>query len=137
MGELRNGFRPAIIGIGLFLVFGGVMAALAGTMLIWPGTGLDRLWSLNESAHAELLRCGSYIGLVFWALSITLIAAAIGWSTQRVWGFRLTVAVLCTQVVGHLVNLARGDLLRGIAGILIAGVLLLYLLRSEIRTVFQ
>jgi hypothetical protein len=113
------------------------MAALAGTILIWPGTMLDRLWSLNESAHAELQKAGSYIGPLFWALSITLIAAAIGWFRQRVWGFRLTVAVLCTQVIGDLVNLIRGDLLRGSAGVLVAGALLLYLLRSEIQTAFQ
>ena len=51
MRQLRNDLRPAIIGIGVFVASGSVMTALAGTMLIWPGTGLDRLWSLNVSAH--------------------------------------------------------------------------------------
>jgi len=123
MGQLRNDFRPAIIGIGMFLAFGSAMIALAGTMLIWPGTRLDTLWLLNESAHEELRKAASHIGPLFWALAIILIAVAIGWFRQRVWGFHLTVAVLCTQVVGDLVNLARGDLLRGVAGVLIGGVL--------------
>jgi hypothetical protein len=133
----RNDFRPTITGIGVFLAFGSAMAALAGTTLIWPGTGLDRLWSLNRSAHAEHQKAGGYVGPLFWALSITLIAAAIGWFRRRVWGFRLAVAVLCAQVIGDLMNLARGDLLRGIAGVLIAGALLLYLLLSKIQTAFQ
>lgn len=128
---------PAIMGIGLFLAFGSIMAALAGTMLIWPGTALDSLWSLNQSAHAALRTAGSYIGPLFWALSIILVAAAIGWFRKRVWACRLTVAILCTQVVGDLVNLVRGDFLPGVVGILIACALLLYLLRSRIRTVFQ
>ena len=53
------------------------------------------------------------------------------------WAFRLTVAVICTQLVGDLVNLVRGDLVRGGIGILVAGALLFYLLRSRIRTILQ
>src|SRR5689334_18714514 len=121
IGKLSNDYRPAIIGVGVFLVFGCMMTALAGTMLIWPGTRLDTLWALNESAHEELQNSGSHIGPVFWVLTIVFGAAAIGWLRQRVWGFRLTAAVLCMQVVGDLVNLARSDLLRGVAGVLIAG----------------
>lgn len=134
---LGNGFRPAIIGIGLFLIFASSMAALAGTMLIWPGTVLDRLWSLNQTAHAELRKAGSYVGPLFWALSVTLLGAAAGWFRQRVWAFRITVAIVCAQVAGDLINLARGDFGRGGAGLLIAGALLLYLLRSNIRTAFR
>ena len=113
------------------------MAALAGTMLIWQGTALDRLWSLNESAHTELGKAGSYVGPAFWALSIILMGAAVGWFKQRMWAFRLTVAIFCTQLAGDVVNLARGDFWRGGLGSLIAGGLLLYLLRSNVRTVFQ
>jgi uncharacterized protein YjeT (DUF2065 family) len=43
----------------------------------------------------------------------------------------------CTQVAGDLVNMARGDFVRGGVGVLIAGALLLYLLGSNIRTAFQ
>ena len=113
------------------------MAALAGIMLVWPGTVLDELWSLNETAHAALQAAGGYIGPAFWLLSTTLVAAAVGWFKQQMWAFRLTIAIFCTQVAGDLVNLVRGDFVRGTAGVVIAGALLLYLLRSNIRTVFQ
>ena len=62
---------------------------------------------------------------------------AVGWFRQRLWAFRLTIAIFCTQVVGDLVNVAKGDLWRGGVGVLISGALLLYLLRSNIRTAFQ
>jgi hypothetical protein len=137
ISPIGDSLRHAITAIGLFLVFGSSMAALAGTMLIWPGTRLDRLWSLNETAHAELRKAGSYLGPLFWALSITLVGTAVGWFRQRVWAFRLTVAIVGTQVAGDLVNMARGDFVRGGVGVLIAGALLLYLLGSKIRTAFQ
>jgi len=130
-------FRHAITAIGLFLVFGSGMAALAGIMLIRPGTVLDRLWSLNEIAHEELGKVGSYLGPLFLALSITLAGDAVGWFRRRLWAFHLTVAVIVTQIAGDLVNLARGDFVRGGVGVLIAGTLLLYLLRSNIRAAFQ
>jgi hypothetical protein len=112
------------------------MTALAGAMLIWPGTPLDRLWLLNETAHGQLRKAGSYLDLLFWALSIILIGTATGWFRQRMWAFRLTVAIICATV-GDVVNLVRGDLVRGGIGILIAGALLLFFLRSRIRTAFQ
>jgi hypothetical protein len=106
-------------------------------MLIWPGSVLDRLWSLNETAHTQLRSTGSYLGPLFWVLSLTLAMDAVGWFRRRTWAFRLTVAVIATQVAGDVVNLARGDFVHGGAGVLIAGALLLYLLRSNIRTAFQ
>jgi hypothetical protein len=38
-----------IIAVGIFLLFGGVMASLAGTTLVWQGSALDRIWSLNSA----------------------------------------------------------------------------------------
>ena len=55
------------------------MAALAGTMLIWPGTALDRLWSLNEPAHIALAPLGKLIGPLFYLFSIVLMIGTIGW----------------------------------------------------------
>jgi hypothetical protein len=132
-----NSVRHTLTAIGLFLVFASSMAALAGIMLIWPGTVLDRLWSLNETAHAELRKAGNYLGPLFWALSVILAADAVGWFRRRLWAFRLTVAVIAMQLAGDLINLMRGDFMRGTAGILIAGALLLYLIRSNSRAAFQ
>jgi hypothetical protein len=113
------------------------MAALAGTMLVWPGTVLDKLWALNQTAHEALAPAVNFMGPLFFLLSITLAITAVGWFNQRAWGWRLTVLIISTQVIGDFVNLVRGDLLRGGTRLLIAGALLFYLLRSNIRTTFQ
>jgi hypothetical protein len=113
------------------------MAILAGTMLFWPNTVLDRLWSLNPTAHKAFAPYGNSIGLLFYALSILLVIAAVGWFKRRIWAWRLTIAIISTQLIGDFVNLMRGDFLRGSIGLLIASGLLFFLVRSKIRTGFQ
>ena len=130
-------YQLVLVGVGVFLLFGCSMAVLAGTMVLWPRTALDRLWSLNPAAHKALAPFGSSIGLLFYVLSIVLVTAAVGWFKHRTWGWRLTVAIISTQAVGDFVNLIKGDSLRGCIGLLIAGSLLIFLLRSNIRTMFQ
>ena len=128
--------RYGIIAVGVFLFFGATMALLAGSTLIWPGTILDRTWVINPAAHARLAPFGKRIGIPFLLLGAILAVAGTGWFRRRVWGWRLAVAVIATQVVGDLVNAFLGDIVRGGTGFLIAGALLFYLLRPEVRSAF-
>jgi hypothetical protein len=122
--------------IGIFLEFGAVMASLAGTTLVWRGTALDRMWALNLRAYRELAPFGKMVGIPFLLLAVTLAVAGMGWFKRRVWGWRLAVAIIATQVLGNLVNAFRGDIVQGGAGFVIAGALLVYLLRPEVRAAF-
>ena len=119
--------------IGVFLFFGAVMASLAATTLLWRGTVLDRLWTLNPTAYKQLAPLGRIVGILFLALSAALITAGIGWFQRRVWGWRLMVVIISTQVLGDVVSCVRGDWLRGGTGVIIAGALLLFLLLIRLR----
>jgi hypothetical protein len=123
--------------IGVFLFFGAVMAGLAGTTLLWRGTVLDRAWTLNPTAYRQLSPLGSKIGILFLFLSSALLVSGIGWFRHRLWGWRLAVAIIATQVLGDIINLVRGDWLRGATGVAIAGALLICLLSSRIRAEFS
>ena len=46
------------------------------------------------------------------------------------------MAIIAIQVLGDLVNAFRGDVVRGGLGFVIAGALLVYLLRPEVRAAF-
>lgn len=122
--------------VGVFLLFGMTMASLAGTTLVWPGTSLDRIWAQNPTAYTLLAPWGRIVGPVFLLLAIALGAAAVGWFLRRLWGWRLAVTIVAIQVMGDLVNVRRGDFVRGPVGFLIAGALLVYLLRRDVKEIF-
>jgi hypothetical protein len=127
---------PGFTAIGIFLFFGASMASLAATTLLWRGTALDRLWKLNPTAYKQVAPLGRFVGILFLVLDAALITAGIGWFRRRLWGWRLAVVIISTQVLGDVVNCVRGDWLRGGTGVIIAGGLLLFLLRSKIRAAF-
>jgi hypothetical protein len=122
--------------IGCFLFFGAAMASLAGITLVWRGTLLDRLWALNARAYGKLVPLGNAAGIAFLLLGAVLALAGAGWFRRRLWGWGLAVTIAATQVVGNLMNAIRGDSLRGGIGLILAGALLYFLLRPQVRIAF-
>src|SRR5450755_3710928 len=102
--------------IGVFFFFGAVMSFLAGTTLIWQGTRPDHMWALNAPAFKELSPLGKLRGILFLVLSAALAAAGVGWFGRRLWGWRLAVVFIATQVLGDLVSIFLGHFVRGAAG---------------------
>ena len=127
---------PGFTGVGILLFFGAIMASLAATTLLWRGTAFDRLWALNPIAYKQLAPSGGAVGILFLLLGVALAATGLGWFRRRLWGWRLAVVIIATQVLGDVVNCIRGDFLRGGTGVIIAGTLLLYLLQSKVRAAF-
>lgn len=134
---LATGSPRGILAIGIFLLFGAVMASLAGTTLVWRGTALDRMWILNPRAYMELAPFGKAVGIPFLLLGFTLAVAGIGWFKYRLLGWRLAVAIIAAQVLGALVNFFMGRAVEGGIGVAIAGALLLYLLRADVQAAFK
>ena len=130
--------RPTrgVTAFGVFLLFGAGMALLAATTLLFSGTPLDRVWSLNPRAYRELAPFGKMAGVGFALLAATLALAAVGWFRRRSWGWRLAVALIAGQVLGNSVNFFQGRVAEGAVGITIAGAILVYLLRKPIRILF-
>jgi hypothetical protein len=76
--------------------------------LVWPGTILDRMWTLNPRAYQQLAPFGKTLGIPFLLLSVALGSATAGWFNRRRWGWRLAVFIIVAQVLGDLVNVLMG-----------------------------
>jgi len=133
---VRGTPRWAMTGIGGFLFFGSVMSLLAGATLIWQGTHLDHMWTLNAPAYKQLSSFGKTVGIPFLLFSAALAAAGVGWCGRRLWGWRLAVVIIATQVLGDFVSIFMGHFVRGAVGVTIASALLLYLFRPGVRSAF-
>ncbi len=129
--------RPAGFAIiGGFFCFGSLMAAFAAVTLFYPGTVLDRAWSLNRPAYIALSALGRMVAVPFLVLSIVLFVAALGWFRRQYWGWLLGTTVIATNLAADFVHALLGDWLRSGVGIIIAGLLLFYLTRPAVRTYF-
>jgi hypothetical protein len=128
---------PVFIAMGIFLLLSAVMAMLGAATLLRRGTILDRIWDLNPVAYKQLAPLGGKFGILFVLLGAALTMAGIGWLRHRLWGWRLTVAIIAIQVFGDIANCIRGNLLRGGTGVLIAGALLWFLLQPKVRVTFD
>jgi hypothetical protein len=127
-----RGFVP----IGVFFAFGAAMAAYAAVTLLKPGTILDTLWALNRRGHAGLVLLGRGAVILFAVLSALLGLAAVGWFWRKSWGWMLGVAIIAINATGDLINAVMGEWLKGSVGLLIAGLLLTYMMRSGVRDYF-
>jgi hypothetical protein len=132
----RPSSKRAFIGVGIFFYFAMTMALYAAITLLYPGTALDKLWSLNPDAHRQLLLFRKVAGFGFIILAAVAAIAGIGWFRRRLWGWQIAVFGMSVQILGDCVNLVRGDLLRGGSGLLIATGLLAYLLTDKVRKNF-
>ena len=133
----RRKSTHGITAVCIFLFFGAIMASLAGTTLIWRDTVLDKVWALNATAYERLAPLGRIVGILFLLLGAALATAGVGWFKRRLWGWRLAVGVILTQALGDLVSFFMGDFMRGGIGLTFAGALLFYLLRPEVRILFE
>jgi hypothetical protein len=128
--------RAILEAFGVFLFFGAVMASFAGVTLVWPGTALDRIWTLNPRAHSELAPLGKPIGLLFLSLAAALAIAGTGWLKRRWCGWQLAVVIIAIQILGDITNVLLERIIQGVVGVTIAGALFFYVTRPYVRACF-
>jgi hypothetical protein len=109
---------------------------LAAVTLGWPGTFLDRAWELNKSGHAQLAPLGRIIALPFAALALVALVAGIGWFKRHRWAWGIGVLGITVNCAGDVVNMAFGEFWKGAVGVVMAGLLLIYMTRKNLREYF-
>lgn len=127
------GFLP----LGVFFFFGATMASFAAISLTYPGSFLDRAWTLNPTAHVQLASMGRTVAVPFVVLSVALLLAGIGWFRGRYWGWLLGTAIIGINLVADLIHFAMGDYIKSAVGVVVAGALLFYMTRMKVRDYFR
>lgn len=126
------GFVP----LGIFFFFAATMASLAAVTLGWPGTVLDKAWELNKTGHAQLAPLGRILALPFGVLALVALVAGMGWFKRRRWAWIVGVSGIAINCVGDVINMTFGEFWKGMVGVVVAGLLLLYMTRSDVRGYF-
>ena len=126
------GFVPQ----GVFFFFAATMATYAAFTLLFPGTILDRAWELNQTGHAVLAPLGKIMALPFAMIAVIALIAGVGWFKRRRWAWVVGVLGIACNLVGDLVNMAIGEFWKGAAGVVIAGLLLVYMTLADVRRYF-
>ena len=92
--------------------------------------------ALNPEAQRDLSAHGRLFAPGFLLLSAALLGAGFGWFKRRLWGWRLAIFIVATQVAGGLAHVLTGYVAKGIVGTIIPGALLFYLLRPGMKAAF-
>jgi len=135
--ELDKSKRPVLwIAIAVLLFWGALAATLAAISVLFPGTWLDAMWILNPRAHAGLVALPRFVGCFFLILGLVLLITGVGWIRRRFWGWALASLLIAGNLAGDLFRFAQGEWVAGIVGAVVAGALLVYMLRQNVRGFF-
>ena len=72
--------------LAAFFAFGAIMCLLTIVLLLFPGTALDALWSMNPDAHQAFQSIAGTAILIMLVVGTACAFAAVGlWRSAR-WG---------------------------------------------------
>ncbi|MBB5343033.1 hypothetical protein [Tunturibacter empetritectus] len=78
--------RPAAVTVvAISLLAATTIALVTGVTLLFPGTGLDALWQLNERAYSAFTALGTVSGAFLAVLGCVTASAGIGLLRRRRW----------------------------------------------------
>jgi hypothetical protein len=124
--------------VGVLSVLAALIAAAAGTTLLFPGGPLDVIWMIrSDDVHQQMLALGWPVGAGLWLVAAVGVATAVGSFAAMRWAWWLAVVALAVNGLSDLGRLALGGILEGVLGAVIAGVLLFVLTRPGVRSQFR
>jgi hypothetical protein len=129
--------RPVgVLIVSIFAFAGTFVAILTGISIVHPGTFLDAMWNLNPAAHEQFVFLGKLAGYLLFCIAGIMAATGYGLMKGFRWAWWLAVAIFAVNGVGDTVNIFIGEPLKGIAGLLIAGIFLFVLFRPTMKAFF-
>jgi hypothetical protein len=95
------------------------------------------MWRLNPRAREAFADTGTWAPLLLGGVCLACAAAAYGFFTGRLWGYRLGIALLVVNLAGDLINAGLGIEPRAVVGLPVVALLLWYLSSFRVRRFFR
>ncbi|MGD0192206.1 MAG: hypothetical protein ABSD74_15810 [Rhizomicrobium sp.] len=122
--------------IAVFFTLATCILVAVGTALLLPGAATDAIWALYPARRALLMPHHLWLGPAFLTLAVVMLLASIGCFRRRTWGWWLAVAIFAVNGASDVVQLILGHILEGAIGVAVAGAILVYLFRPDVRRLF-
>ncbi|HSE41344.1 MAG TPA: hypothetical protein VLH08_11325 [Acidobacteriota bacterium] len=124
--------RPkTITALSIFFTAGVAFSFISVLALLFPHSFLHSIWRLNPRALTAFQSIGIWAILLLTAVSLCCSFAAVGLWKGRIWGFRLAIALLVTNLIGDIYNFVSGVEPRAVVGIPIVFVILILVFRTR------
>jgi len=131
--------RPIGISFVSVLVFVVALISLVvGISLFVVGTPLDQLWTVKSSLSLSIrgTLVGNIFGIFLLLLGTVLMASGYGLLKGNKIAWWAVIVIFMVNAVGDLASVIMGNI-DSISGVIIVGILVLYLTRPHVRSYFK
>jgi hypothetical protein len=131
--------RPIGISFVSVLVFAiALISLVVGISVFVVGTPLDLLWTVKSSLSASIrgTLLGNIFGIFLLFLGAVLMASGYGLLKGNKFAWWAVIVIFIVNAIGDLASLIMGNI-ESISGVIIVGILVLYLTRPHIRSYFK
>jgi hypothetical protein len=137
--RLKMEKRPIGISFVSVLVFVVALISLVvGISLFVVGTPLDLLWTVKSSLSLSIrgTLVGNIFGIFLLLLGTVLMASGYGLLKGNKIAWWAVIVIFMVNAVGDLASVIMGNI-DSISGVIIVGILVLYLTRPHVRSYFK
>lgn len=129
--------RIGLVLLGIFFDLVTCVLITVAIALLWPGTPFDVIWLLQPDRQLALMPYRLWLGPLFLLFVVPATLASYGFFQRKDWARQLAIAIFAANALGDVVQIARGHTLEGMAGVLITGALVFFLLSPPMRAAFE
>jgi len=135
---LKN--RPfGIIILSILVFFIAAIALVVGLSTLIPGTPLDIIWGIKNSFPPgfQTTMFGKIFGSFILTLGIIMLASAYGLLKGNKIAYWTILIVFAINLIGDLLSVITGKGIENLSGIVIVGILIIYMTRPSVRKYFN
>ena len=130
--------RPwGVVLLAIFFLAATMILVGVGVALLLPGSLMETVWLTYPERRAILMPHRLWLAPAFLSLAVAVAAASIGCFKQRTWGWWLATTIFAVNGLSDAGQIVLGHVAEGVTGVLVAGAILFYLTRPNVRAAYK